>query len=261
MSRSLLKNSRVYVDGYDLSGHTRSFGPLATTFEEAIDDPINASLKGTWAGQGTVSFGTLNAIFDNTATTGIHARLAGAGVQRTIIAALGFEAVPADNGIAWCGQQIQKDYIATPSDSPVILTIPFSPSGAGSNQLYANPWGTLLHANAAETAVNSTEYHDGLAASSFGGYMCYQVTTSAGAGSITATIKVQDSVDTTDGNFGDLLTSGVINTGSGGVAVPTSGIVALSNTATVKRYTRWQIVLGTATSVTFLLCFVRNFHN
>lgn len=262
MSRSLLKNTRVYVDGYDLSGHTRSFGPLATTYEEAVDDPINASLKSNIAGMATVSFGTLNAIFDNTATTGIHARLGTAGSQRTILAAFGMEAAPAANGIAWCGQQIQKDYIATPSDSPITLTIPFVSSGSATTRLYSNPWGVLLHPLSAVTAVNSATGHDyGAVSTTFGGYMCYQVTTSAGTGDITATLKVQDSDTNVDGDFDDLLTTGVINTGSSGAAVPTSGIVALSPTATVRQYTRWQIVLGTATSVTFALAFVRNFHN
>lgn len=261
MSRSLLKNSRVYIDGYDMSGHTRTFGPLACTFEEAVDDPINAALKGAWCGQATVNFGTLNGIFDNTATTGIHARLGTAGTQRTILAALGMEAAPVAYVPAFCGQFIQKDYISQ-GESPVTLTIPFMQSAAATSLLYANPWGLLMHPLGAETGVNSSTGHDyGTASTAFGGYMCYQITTSAGSGNITATLKIQDSDTNVDGDFDDLITTGVINTGSGGAAVPTAGIVALAPTATVRQYTRWQIVLGTATSVTFALAFVRNFHN
>jgi hypothetical protein len=252
----------VYVGGYDLSGYTRSFGPLGVTYEEATDDPINATVKGTWAGQATVNFGTLNALFDNTATVGAHARLATAGASHSIMATLGMETAEAVGNPVFCGQFIQKDYIATPSDSPVTLTIPYSASGTSATLLYASPWGELLHANSAVIAVNSATGQDfGATDTAFGGWMMYQVTTSAGAGDITATIKVQDSDTNVSGDFDDLLSSGVINTGSGGVAVPTPGVVALAPTATVRRYTRWQIVLGTATSVTFLLAFMRNRHN
>ena len=39
---------------------------------------------------------------------------------------------------------------------------------------------------------------------------------------------------------------------------PASGMVAISTTATVRRYLRWQISLGTATTATFALAFIRN---
>ena len=72
---------------------------------------------------------------------------------------------------------------------------------------------------------------------------------------MTATIKLQHSNTNVDGDFGDLAgaTSGVINCVGGGV----SGIAQTTVTETVERYTRWQIVLGTATSVTFALAFIR----
>lgn len=263
MSRSLLKNSRVYIGGYDLSGHSRSFGPLKWAYDEAVDDPINASLKGVWNGTANVGMGALNGIFDNTATTGLHALLGSAGVKRTVLIAMGMEAAPVAYVPAFCGQFVQADYPVMAGESPVTATIGFDNfAGNATSLLYAIPWGLLMHPLGAETAVNSSTGHDyGAASTAFGGYMCYQVTTSAGAGDITATLKIQDSDTNVNGDFDDLLSTGVINTGSGGAAVPTSGIVALAPTATVRQYTRWQIVLGTATSVTFALAFVRNYHN
>lgn len=89
--------------------------------------------------------------------------------------------------------------------------------------------------------------------------MMYHITASAGSGGKHATIKVQDSDVNTSGDFDDLLTSGVIDTAAG-----TSGVVALSPTATVRQYVRWQVVFGTGgdelTSITFVLGFARNFH-
>jgi len=72
------------------------------------------------------------------------------------------------------------------------------------------------------------------------------------AGDGDATIIVEDSSTLVDGNFAQLMTSGLVDCSS-----PTSGVVALANTATVKAYTRWQLTLGTANTVTFALAFMR----
>ncbi len=260
MSRSLPNNVRVYDNGYDLSGHARTIGPIKWDCEKAVFDAMADPQKSSLGGQVVVGLGTLNALFDNTATTGSHARLSGSyGAMHTIVVAAGMEAAPANNGIAIAGQFLQKNYPIDATANPIVLSIDFDDTYnvAAGSMAYCSPWGVLLHANAAETAVNSTTYHDGAAASAAGGFMVYQVLTAAGTGAITAAIKVQDSVDTTDGNFADLLSSGVINCGSGGVAVPTSGLVALSPSAAVKRYTRFQIAFTLATSVTFVLAFCR----
>lgn len=258
--RTLNRYSRVYVSGYDLSGYARSIGPLDLTFQEGVDDPINADYIGTHLGQGTISPGTLNAIFDSTATTGIHALLQTPG-DKNVMVAQGIRAAPAQGDPVFCAQVAQTGYTLGAQETPTTVTVPFSRTrGNATSLLYAQPWGWLLHANTAVTGVNGSTGVDLVTTSTaLGGYMMYQVTTAAGAGDITATIKVQDSDTNVSGDFDDLLTSGVINCGSSGAAVPTSGVVALGKTATVRQFVRWQIVLGTATSVTFTLAFVRNF--
>ncbi|MBW2674611.1 MAG: hypothetical protein JRD89_14570, partial [Deltaproteobacteria bacterium] len=86
-----------------------------------------------------------------------------------------------------------------------------------------------------------------------GGYMVYHAFASNG----TATLKTQDASVDSDGDYGDLLTSGVIDPS----AAPKYGVVELGVLATVKQFTRWQIVLGTATTVTFVLSFHRGYNN
>lgn len=251
--------ARVYIDGRDLSGYSRSFGPLATTFDEGVDDALSLTVKGTMLGNGHVSMGALNGIFDNTATSGIHVLMNGAGVTRTVMIAQGIQAAPAENDPVFAGQFNQLGYYAGPSDNPITATIPFGgTASAAGNMPYAQPWGILLHANSAVTGVNSANGYGGGGQTTKGGWMCYQVTAAAGTGDITATIKVQDAA-TAGGAYSDLLSSGVINCGSGGVYAPVYGIIDLAPTATVASFTRWQIVLGTATSVTFLLSFHRNY--
>jgi hypothetical protein len=110
----------------------------------------------------------------------------------------------------------------------------------------------VLHPLGAETAASTAAGIDDTAASSLGGIMVYHLMSSDG----TLTIKVQEGAGNTDGDFADLsgATSGSIDAS----VTPVSGMVALSTTAAVKRYLRWQIALDTATTATFFVAFIRN---
>jgi hypothetical protein len=252
--RTTLNHYRVYIDGRDMSGYSRSFGPLACTFDEGTDDAVTLAVKQTLPGNATVGLGTLNGLFDNTASVGIHAAMRSVGLKRTVLVAAGIQAAPANNDPAFCGQFSQTGYEAGPSENPMTVTIPFAnTSGLASNLNYARPWGVLLHALAAETAANTAVGIDQLAQTTKGGYMLYQITAAAGTGNMTGAIKVQDASTNSDGSFGDLLSSGTVNCVGGGV----SGIVSLAKGATVKRHIRFQVAFTLATSITFALAWVR----
>jgi hypothetical protein len=250
--RTTMRMSRVYIDGYDMSGYSRSYGPLSTVFEEGLDDALTVNVKGAMLGSANVSFGALNGLFDNTATSGLHVIMQGAGAQRTISATLGIQAIPAAGDPVFAGQFMQLGYYGGPNDNPVTATIPFgNTSSIAANLGYASPWGILLLPNSTKTAANTAVGIDCLAGTTKGGYMVYH----ALAGNGTAAIKVQHSTTTNlDGSFSDLLSTGTID-----LTNPTAGIVALANPATVGRYLRWQIALGTATTLTFVLSFHRNY--
>lgn len=248
--RTTLNYWRVYVDGYDLSGYSRSIGNFGATFDEGIDDAISLSVKGTMLGQAMISAGVLNGIFDNTATSGLHAVVGSVSNPRNVMYARGVQAAPADNDVSFAGQFSQSAYTVGPGDTPVTASIPFNNTNAlTGSAAYANPFGVLLHAKAAATAANTATGLDQTAQTTLGGWMMYQVF----AGDGTAAIKQQDASTNLDGSFGDLLSSGTIDCSS-----PTAGIVALAKGATVERYVRWQIALGTATTVTFAISWHRN---
>jgi len=253
--RTTLNHWRAYIDGYDMSGYTRSFGPLACAFDEGIDDAVTLAVKSTLPGQATISMGTLNGLFDNTPTSGLHAVMKGAGTTRNVTLAAGIQAAPENNDPTFCGQFTQLGYYAEPDQNPVYASIPFgNSSGIATNLAYSNPWGVLLHAPLARTAVNTAVGLDQTAATAKGGFMMYHIFAAAGVGNMTAAVKVQHSTTTNlDGSFSDLLSSGVVNSVGGGV----SGIVALAHSATVGRYIRWQLALTLATSVNFSIAFVR----
>lgn len=246
--RTTLNNWRVYIDGYDMSGYSRSFGPLACTFDEGIDDAVTLTVKASMVGNANVTMGTLNGLFDNTATSGLHVIGKSAGGNRNVMVAAGIQAAPVNNDPVFCGQFNQLGYSAEPDNTPVYASIPFGGARAGASCLGYKPWGALVLAKSTKTAANTATGLDQLASSTKGGWMAYQVF----AGNGTAALKVQHASTNSDGSFSDLLSSGTIN-----CAAPISGAVALANTATVNRYIRWQIALGTASSVTISIAFMR----
>jgi len=256
MSRSIAKNSRVYIDGFDLSGYVQAPPPLVWEFEPsewaAITDPV----KGVLPGQANIRGGTLNGVMDNTATSGLHAVMSTPDQVRDIMVPTGFDAAPAAGDPAFMAQLEQLSYQGSGDGLLVPITIELGGrSVRGDDMAYAVPWGHLLHAKGAETGVNSAAgITVASAASSKGGFMMYHAFSSDG----TVTILVEEASTNTDGNFAALsgATSGEIDPSS----TPVSGLIPLDNDAAVKRYLRWQITLGTATTVTFALGFVRGIH-
>lgn len=249
------KYMRVYADGYDLSGYTRIMGPLSWEFEASEDRVLTSTIKGVLCDIANITPGTLNGVFDNTETSGLHAVASGAGTQRTMMAPIGLLAAPDEGDPVFMGVFQQVSYMASPSSSGETLNAmlefggPYQPTRLN----YDKPWGVLLHANGEETEANSTtgEGVDNDAASSAGGYLMYQIFSVTGEG--TVTISIDDSAD--DSSYSALsgATSGAIAHGD----VPAAGVVQLGTGATVKQYLRWQIAFDTITACTFALAFVR----
>jgi len=244
--RTVSKWVRAYVAGYDLSGYTRSIGPLEESFDEADLTTIADAGKGFLPNHGHIKAGTLNGVFDPVGL-GIH-DFRTFPAERTVMVVVGVRAAPAQGDPTFNAVQQQLAYYASEEGGAVTVTIPFSEwSGEAVSKTYPRGWGVLLHALAAETVVNVATGVDNGAATALGGYMGYQVT----AGNGTATLKVEDSAG---GAWADLAgaTTGVLD-----MTVRRGAIVAIGNTATVRQFLRWQIVFGTATSVSFAMSFVR----
>lgn len=249
--RTVSKFTRVYVDGYDMSGYSRSAPALQWGFSPSRWMAIDDDAMGALPGQASIGMGTYNGILDNTATSGMHAVLSSSDAVRDVMVPIGDRAAPVAGVPAWCAQVIQNSYQAQPSGGMVTVSIDLGDwDERGDTKSYPLPWGYLLHAKGAATAVNtSSGSHDNSSATTAGGYMMYQLFTGSTG---TVTIKAQDS---TGGAWADIpgLTKTVTN-----ASTPASGIVTTTAATTqIDRYTRWQISLGTATSVTFASALVR----
>lgn len=259
VGRTAARWTRVYVDGYDVSGMARSIGPLDSSFDESEMTALSDSVKTYLPNHPHVNVGTLNAVFDNTATTGIHALASGSNIKRVVSVVKGIRAVPAIGDPVFCGEFMQSAYNVT-GEGGVFVNIPFAGWAAdATHRAYPVAWGQLLHANVSAAAANSSGtgvLSQTGASTAFGGYMVYHVTAATAGAGRTATIKVQHSPDEVDANYVDLggCTTGVIDVST----APISGVLkTTTNITVVDKYLRWQIVLGTATTVTFLLAFCR----
>ena len=253
-NRTVAKFSRIYIDGYDMSGYTRVLGSLGWEYDDTGEAALSDGIKNSLPGACTVSMGTLDAYLDNTATSGLHVIANGAGVERTVMIAIGMGAAPAVGDPVFCGQFLQTGYQKAEGGGTVGVNVPFGNwSNTADTNVYEQPWGKLLHANSAATAANSTDGAgvDNGAGTTKGGFLMYQVF----AGDGNATISIDDSDDDGDADAYAALTGAT--SGELDMSSVQYGIVALGKTATVKRYLRWQLALNGASTVTFALAFVR----
>lgn len=238
------------MDGVDLSGYARTVGSLGWEYEFQPARAFNDACLNVIAGVPTISASGHSAFLDNDAAGEFV--LAKTVATRNYVIAYGTNAVAVAGDPMFAWQFEQGNYKAEGGNGFVGVTVELGSASYASTLTYGKPWGYVLHAKGAETAVNTAVGLDDFgAASALGGVFVYQLFSSNG----TITLKAQDAATNTNPSFADLsgATSGSIDAS----ATPKSGMIALSTTAAVRRYTRWQIVLGTATTATFALGFIR----
>lgn len=250
--RTHLKHVRAYMDGYDLSGYERVVAPMSQTFDVAPESALSDGVQNIIMGRGMVQMQNYNGFLDNDTAGAFALSNAGNGTRNVLIA-IGVNAAPAAGNPIFAWKFEQVGYSVEQGNGFVAANINFGDSSYAAPLMYSTPWGVLLHASGEETAANTgTGVDDFGAQTTKGGIFVYQLLSSDG----TVTLKAQDASSNLDGSFADLsgATSGSIDAS----VSPKSGMVSLSATATVKRYLRWQVSLGTATTATFVCGFIRN---
>jgi len=119
------KYTRIYVDGYDMSGYTRSVGALTHGFDHNDVIALDDAITGAYPGQCTIGVGDINGILDNTANVGMHAKFTGSDAVRDVMVALGIRAAPAEGDPVFCAQVSQNSYQANVEDGvmPVNMSL------------------------------------------------------------------------------------------------------------------------------------------
>lgn len=240
------------MNGVDVSGYTRSVGSLDWSFSAEPDAAVTDEVKNILIGQGDIAAGGYSAFLDNDAA-GLFT-LASAGTQTiNYMVAIGANTAPVAGDPVFAWKFEQTSYSAEAGAGFVAVTVPFGGASYASTLTYKKPWGVLLHASSAETAVNTAVGIDDLGASSaLGGIFVYHLHSSNG----TVTLTAQDAATNLNASFAAITgaTSGSIDA----TTTPQSGMIALGTASTVRRYLRWQLAFGTATTCTFTCAFIRN---
>lgn len=252
MTRINKKYTRVYSNGLDISGYSNEIGSLDWLYDASPNAAFSDQCKNAIAGKVTISAGSVNAFLDND-TAGLFAQMNAANGTRNLMVVHGTTAEPVAGNPVFAWKFEQTDYQVGGGDGFVPVTIPVSNASYVSTLTYSKPWGVLVHPKGAETAANTAVgIDDNGASSALGGVFVYHLHSSNG----TVTLSLDEASTNTNPNFAAIsgATSGSINAS----VTPQSGMIALGTTAAVKRYIRWQVAFGTATTATFTCAFIRN---
>lgn len=255
MTRTHQKHARVYVDGVDVSGYARAVGALGWMFGAEPETSLTDTSKNIVMGQGEITAAPINAFLDNDAA-GLFVLAGAAGVDkgtRHLMIPIGVNAAPVAGDPMFAWKFEQTAYSVEQGTGFVAVNIPMGGASYAGTLTYRKPWGVVTHAKGAETAANTAVgIDDNGASSALGGIFVYQLFSSDG----TVTLSMEDAATNTNPSFAAL--SGATSGSITAAVSPKYGMVALSTTATVRRYLRWQIALGTATTCTFAMGFIRN---
>lgn len=249
------KFTRVYINGYDVSGTARNIGTVGVNVDAPLETAYSDNVKNTVLGQGQIKCGPVNAFLSPVAagSVGLHELLKAGTKTSTIMVAMGTIGEPAVGEPAFGWTMEESEYNST-SDGIIGVNVAFPDASylAGVNS-YVNPFGLIVHPKGAETAANAAVGTiNNLASSALGGIFFYQLFSSDG----TVTLSIDDSA-TNANNAAFAALSGATSGSIDASVTPKFGMVALSPTATVRQYLRWQIAKGTATTATFALGFIR----
>lgn len=254
MSRTNSKWVRPYFDGLDISGVAREVGAYGVQINAPADAALGDQVMNVSLGRGSIKCGPINAFLaPATAPTGlIETAYTGVGT-RNIMIATGINAEPAVGDPAFIGQFEQAGYMTTPGTGFVTVTITTPESSYAGPHSCVNPFGFIVHPKGAETAVNTAVATlDNSASSTGGGLFSYQLLSSDG----TCTLSLDDSA-TNANNAAFAALSGATSGSIDASSTPKSGLIAI--TGTIRRYVRWQIAFGTATTATFALALTRQY--
>jgi hypothetical protein len=248
--RTVSRWTRVWLDGYNVSGNARSLGPLGIVYDEADLTALSDPVKGYLPNHYQVNVDVLNGLMDNADPAGLHT-IAAEGARRTFLAAFGQLAEPQAGDVCFGGQFQQGAGQAVDDGGGIAFTVPFM--GWAADAEFPNHYrafGCLLHAEGAEDAANDQiGIDDNGGPSAHGGYMLYHVL----AGDGDAELLVEDAETNLDASFAPLTGCA---TGNITMAAGVHGIVR-ATTDTVRRYLRWQLTLDDATEVAFVMAFFR----
>jgi hypothetical protein len=253
--RTTPKWTRLYVDGYDLSGYGRTVGPLTWEYDFAdLTAQMSDAVKGGLPNLCNISPGVFNGVMQSTTDSGVEvSRIQLPGVQRDIMVAQGIRADPATGDPVFMCKSSHSGFNIAEDGGAMTVNATFGGWDASDLINYQKPWGVLLHPKGEETISGQGTQIDNGAATAAGCYMQYQFF----SGDIAGTLYVYDSSDGGGGGDWAAITDGVSFLGASSISIPSAGISVLPVTQAVRRYITWVLTVTSGTSLTFSAAFVR----
>lgn len=241
----LLRGTRLYFGGYDLSCDSRTIATLENSTAE-VDTSGWCETHGNYLSDKLRQVGVFGyqAIANDTSGRS-HARLKTApnsGVLSVPIGTAG--AVPAIGDMSYLLPAIQMGDPVSFDGGILVITADFRYEASQSDTNYDNPFGVVLHGATSLSDTTDASSVDNGASSANGGYGIAHVTVSSGG---TWALKIQDSAN--DADWSDLITFTIT-----GDAVEAEGIGVAG---TIDRYLRFQAT-RTSGSLTPFVTFARN---
>jgi len=241
----ILRWTRVYLDGYNISGVMRDIGNMTNSFGEAMMAGINESPRHFVSDQmRSVGVSGFKALMDDTALSGIHTLLVAAtktGHELSILFGNGAEPDELDPAYLMGGVALGDN--ASWDGATAVMSSDFLPDTLTTT---GRPWGVVLSDETSLGSTTNKTQHDNLALTTKG----YQANLHVTA--------------TSSGNFSLLIQHSTSGAWAGeeatlGAFAASGSIVAsehISGTGTVNRYVRFRAV-KTGGSCTPVVTFAR----
>lgn len=241
----LLRGTRLYFGGYDLSCDSRTFGTLENSTSE-VDVTGWCETAGNYLSDKLRTVGLLGyQAIVNDASGRSHATLKNAPNSDVLSLAIGSGgAVPAIGDMAYLLPAIQMGAPVSFDGSIAIVAADFRFDADQMDSDYDNPWGVVLQHATSLTATTNAASVDNGASTANGGFGIVHITISDGG---TWVLKIQHSID--DAAWADLITYTII-----GDAIEAEGAGV---SGTVNRYLRFQATRTSGTLTSFVT-FARN---
>lgn len=245
----IVKNTRLYLGGYDVSGDSRTLGTIDNSFGEVDLTGWSEAVMNYLSGRRSTSLRGYQALMNDTASSGAFTILKSpSNTELGLIFAVGgasgvaigdpayhLPAVQVSNPIGWDGEA-------------AAISADFLPITSSVDANTGNPWGVVLYPatttiSATVSASSSISFDFG--ASSAAGWMATLMITSTASGNYS--LKVRHSTD--DSSFSDL----------GTFSADGSTIISefLTGSGTVNRYVSFEAT-RTAGTITAVVAFSRN---
>lgn len=243
---------RFYINGYDGSGSVPALGTWGVSFDTSPEAALSMEIKSVFKGFGNFTAGPVNTFLAPGVAGDMHA-LFSVGDYFNLLAVFGTPGGP-NVGDPICAMTMEQgEYKAEPGDGFFGANVAFPAASQRGSLAYAACWGVLLHPDRSETAANTAiATIDNGAATTHGGLFVYHLLSSDG----TVTLSADDSA-TNANNAAFAALSGATSGSIDASVTPKSGIIALGTTATIRRYPRFQVAFGTATTARWICGLIR----